>query len=80
MFHGTCGRFKDLLSDLFSKMDATGTGKITISEFEKLFEDEERGFGFEDHRDGMPGILSVEADAKLFRDSLSDFRGDAARA
>ncbi|CAE7280670.1 unnamed protein product, partial [Symbiodinium pilosum] len=40
-------RFKDLLSDLFSKMDATGTGKITISEFEKLFEDEDMRAFFE---------------------------------
>ena len=37
-------RFKSLLSDIFSKMDVTGDGKITISDFEKLFEDEERLF------------------------------------
>jgi len=40
-------RFKSLLSDIFSKMDATGDGKITISDFEKMFEDEDMRAFFE---------------------------------
>ncbi|CAE7204204.1 Scn11a [Symbiodinium necroappetens] len=40
-------RFKSLLSDIFSKMDVTGDGKITISDFEKLFEDEDMRAFFE---------------------------------
>ena len=33
-------RLKDLVAKLWSKIDATGLGQITISEFETMFEDE----------------------------------------
>jgi len=34
-------RFRAMATNLFQKMDSTGYGSITISEFEKLFEDED---------------------------------------
>lgn len=33
-------RFKELVSKIWSKMDADGHGQITITEFERMFEDE----------------------------------------
>ena len=34
-------RFKELVSKIWSRMDSTGVGQITITEFEKMFEDDE---------------------------------------
>ena len=34
-------RFKELVSKIWSRMDSSGQGQITITEFERMFEDEE---------------------------------------
>lgn len=40
-------RFRGVLEEIFYKMDAGGFGKITISQFEKIFEDEDMKAFFE---------------------------------
>ena len=37
-----CSRFKTLLEDVFLKMDPLGHEKITITQFEKIFADEDK--------------------------------------
>ena len=35
-------RFQKLLRQMFSKLDVDGSGQLTVSQFERLFEDEDR--------------------------------------
>lgn len=61
-------RLKDLVAKLWSKIDATGLGQITISEFETMFEDEAMQAFFE--------AIEIKAvDAWTLFDSL-DVDGD----